>query len=142
MVIAAFKSVKEIVKDRRLRIIEKRLEDFYLPLIRYFSHGNLHKDANVHRAVEEIIVSKRHFAVPKVAKVLPPHFTALLGTDDPYFYFGSEQELNTWLTVADAIWDEYVELVKEYYELGGIRDYRALNERPKWMFKLRGKVLI
>jgi len=69
MAIAALMSVREAVKDRRLRTIEKRLEEFYLLLIKYFSQGDLHKNIKVHRAVEEVIVSKRYLEGPKVAKL-------------------------------------------------------------------------
>ena len=56
------------------------------------------------------------------SKVPPPHFSAILGTNDFYFHFESEEKLRTWHNIADALWNEYIELVKKYYELGGIRE--------------------
>lgn len=53
-----YKSVKEIMKDRICKFLEKRIEEFYMPLIKFFGHGNLRRDENAHQGVEEIIVSK------------------------------------------------------------------------------------
>ena len=59
------------LRDRRHGFLEKRLEEFYIPLIKLFGHGTLSRGSEVRRMVEEIIVSKRHLCGKKVAKVLP-----------------------------------------------------------------------
>ena len=65
-----YRSVKEIVRDRKLRFLEKRIEYFYLQLIKYFGHGTLKRWGDARREVEEIIVSKRYLCGKKVAEVL------------------------------------------------------------------------
>jgi hypothetical protein len=77
-------SVKEIRRDRKREFLEKRLEEFYIPLINLFGHGGLIGDPEKHRKVEEIIVSKRYLAVMS-AGFLPEHFTAIMGGSEPYF---------------------------------------------------------
>jgi len=133
-----YRSVKEIVRDRKLRFLEKRIEYFYLPLIKYFGHGTLKRGVNTHGEVEEIIVSKRYLCGKKVAEVLPQHFTAeQISTPEPYFYFEDDKEKEKWDKIANVIWDEYLEVLKEYYRLTGIMDY-ILPEKPeKWMFAVR-----
>jgi hypothetical protein len=49
------------------------------------------------------------------------------------FYFTNEDEKRKWEEVAGTIWDEYIEALKEYYELVGVKRY-VLPEKPKWMF--------
>jgi hypothetical protein len=55
-----YKSVSEIEKDRKLRFLEKRLDEFYIPLIKYFGQGDLDRNMEAHQRVEEILTSKRH----------------------------------------------------------------------------------
>jgi len=133
-----YKSVKEIVRDRKLRFLEKRIEYFYLPLIKYFGHGTLKRGEDARREVEEIIVSKRYLCGKKVAEVLPQHFTAeQISTLEPYFYFEDDKEKEKWDKIANIIWDEYLEVLKEYYRFTCIMDY-ILPEKPeKWMFAVR-----
>jgi hypothetical protein len=128
-------SIREIRRDRKRSYLEKRLEEFYIPLINLFSHGNLKRDYHIHDKVEEIIVSKRHLCGKKVATILPQHFTAVrTSNEDFYFRFSDEEELKKWVKVADTIWEEYVDVLKEYYKIIGIKHY-VLPEKPKWMFK-------
>jgi len=129
------KSVKEIVRDRKLRFLEKRIEDFYLQLIKYFGHGTLDRGLGTPGDVEEIIISKRYLCGKKVAEVLPQHFTAMqMFESESYFYFEDDKEKEKWDKIANTIWDEYLEVLKEYYRLTGIMDY-VLPEKPeKWMF--------
>jgi len=129
-------SVREIRKDRKRGLLEKRLEDFYIPLIKLFGHGTLPRGPEAHRMVEEMIVSKRHLCGRKVAKVLPQHFTAIIGDSEPYFYFSSEYEMKRWEAIADTIWDEYIEVLKECYKIIGVKHY-TLPEKPKWMFGVK-----
>jgi hypothetical protein len=60
----------------------------------------------------------------------------MLGGSDPYFHFTSEDEKRKWEGVADAIWEEYVEVLKEYFETLGIKQY-ILPEKPKWTFEVK-----
>ena len=130
-------SVMEIRDDRRRAYFEKRLEEFYMPLINLFSHGNLKRDYHIHDKVEEIVVSKRHLCGKKVAAIMPPHFTAMRASDgDFYFHFSNEEEWRRWLKIADTIWDEYIEVLKEYYRIIGIKHYMPPQKPEKWMFKL------
>ncbi|MCL7390408.1 MAG: hypothetical protein LZ173_10855 [Thaumarchaeota archaeon] len=87
-----------------------------------------------HDKVEEIIVSRRILCGKKVAKILPQHYTAVRGPGDFCFEFTSEEELKHWIGVADAIWEEYIEVLREYYRIIGVKHY-TLPEKPKWMFK-------
>jgi len=64
-------SIREVRRDRKRVYLEKRLEEFHIPLISLFSHGNFKKDAQDHDKIEEIIVSRRHLCGRKVAKILP-----------------------------------------------------------------------
>jgi hypothetical protein len=129
-------SIREIWKDRKRGFLEKRLEEFYIPLIKLFGHGTLSRGPEAHRMVEEIIVSKRHLCGKKVAKVLPQHFTAMMGGSEFYFYFSSEYEMKRWEDIADTIWDEYIEVLKEYYKIVGVKHYIP-PEKPKWMFSVK-----
>jgi len=132
-----YKSVKEIRNDRKHRFLEKRIEDFYLPLIEYFGHGTLDRGFDAPREVEEIIISKRYLCGKKVAEVLPQHFTAVQTFEsESYFYFNDDKEKEKWDKIANAIWDEYLEVLKEYYRLTDIMDYVLPEEPEKWMFAL------
>jgi hypothetical protein len=137
-----YKSVKEIMKDRICKFLEKRIEEFYMPLIKFFGHGNLRRDRDAHEGVEEIIVSKRYLCGKKVAEKLPQHFTAVIvSSGEPYFLFSDGSEKKRWEEIADTIWNEYIEVLKEYYKLTGIKNY-VLPEKPKWMFNVGGKTLL
>jgi len=82
MAFAVLLSIREVRRDRKRVYLEKRLEEFYIPLINHFSHGNLKRDLQVYDKVKEIIVSRRHLCGKKVAKILPQHFTAMRGPGD------------------------------------------------------------
>ncbi len=41
-------SVREIRRDRKREFLEKRLEEFYIPLINLFGHGGLIRDSEKH----------------------------------------------------------------------------------------------
>jgi hypothetical protein len=129
-------SVREIRKDRKREFLEKRLEEFYIPLINLFGHRTLTRGPDIHRKVEEIIVSKRYLCGEEVAKILPQHFTAMMGGSEFYFLFTSEREMERWESIADTIWSEYIEVLKEYYSLVGVKSY-VLPEKPKWMFYVK-----
>jgi hypothetical protein len=72
----------------------------------------------------------------RVAEILPQHFTAMVGVFEFYFYFSSEREMERWESIADTIWSEYIEVLKEYYSLVGVKSY-VLPEKPKWMFYVK-----
>ncbi len=136
MAFMMWKSIEEIRKDRKRAYLEKRLEEFYIPLINFFSHGNIKRDYNIHDKVEEIIVSKRHLCGKKVAAMLPQHFTALRAFNgDFYFRFSDKEELEKWVKVADTIWEEYIDTLKEYYKIIGVKDYVLPKKPEKWMFE-------
>ena len=71
-----------------------------------------------------------------VSKILPQRFTAMLGGSEYYFYFSSEHEKERWESIADTIWSEYIEVLKEYYSFVGVKHY-VLPEKPKWMFNVK-----
>jgi hypothetical protein len=134
---AVLPSIREVRRDGKRIYLEKKLEEFYVPLINLFSHGNLKRDFHIHDKVEEIVVSKRHLCGKKVAAIMPPHFTAMRASDgDFYFHFSDEEEWRQWLKVADTIWDEYIEVLEEYYGIIGIKHYVLPQKPEKWMFKL------
>jgi hypothetical protein len=85
-------SVREIRRDRKREFLEKRLEEFYIPLINLFSRVGLIRGPKEHQKVEEIIVSKRYLAGKSVI-FLPEHFTAVMGAHEPYFIFRKEHEM-------------------------------------------------
>lgn len=129
-------SVREIRRDRKREFLEKRLEEFYIPLINLFGHETLIRSSDIHRKVEEIIVSKRYLCGEEVAKILPQHFTAMMGYGY-HFIFSEEGEKKKWKDIADTIWSEYIKVLKEYYSLVGVKSY-ALPEKPnKWMFDVK-----
>jgi len=124
-----YKSIREVVKDRKLRFLEKRLDEFYIPLIKYFGQGGI----GVHEKVEEILISKRHLCGKKVAEILPQH---IANTNfEGEFCFTNKNELKQWEEAADTIWKEHVEVLKDYYKLIGIKHY-TLPEKPKWRFAI------
>jgi len=127
-------SVREIHKDRKRAYLEKRLEEFYLPLINLFSNVSLKRGVQEHDEVERIIVSKRYLCGRKVAAILPQHFEAMIASESYYFHFGDEEKLRRWIKVADTVWKEYLEVLKEYYRVASVK-YYMLPEKPKWLFK-------
>jgi len=135
-------NLREIRKDRKREFLKERIENFYLPLLSLFSRKNLRRGSKAHDKVEEIIVSRRYLCGDKVARILPYHFTALISsTGNPFFEFIGEEEKKKWEGIADAIWDEYVEVLKEYYKLVGVKQY-VLPEKPEWMFIARFPLVI
>jgi hypothetical protein len=128
-------SVREIRRDRKRVFLEKRLEEFYIPLINLFGNESLPRNPDKHREVEEIIVSRRHLCGRRVAKDLPEHFTARGNIAGSHFVFDKKEDIEQWENVANAIWDEYREDLKEYCDTMGVKDYVLPKERPKWMFK-------
>jgi hypothetical protein len=44
--------------------------------------------------------------------------------------------MERWERIANIIWCEYIEVLKEYYDITGVK-YYALPEKPKWMFSVR-----
>jgi len=130
-------SVREIRKDRKRRFLEKRLEEFYIPLIYLFGYEGLARIDEACQRVEKIIVSKKDLCGKRVAKILPQRFTATVGYGSIYyFYFSSEHEKERWESIADTIWSEYIEVLKEYYGLVGVKSY-VLPEKPRWMFDVK-----
>jgi len=90
--VVMYKSIREVVKDRKLRFLEKRLDEFYIPLIKYFGQGDLDRNMKAHQGVEEILISKRHLCGRKVAEILPQHFTAI--TTSEVFTFALLTRMN------------------------------------------------
>jgi hypothetical protein len=127
-------SIEEIRKDRKRAYLEKRLEEFYTPLINLFSRKG-EKSGQDRIKVEEIIVSKRHLCGKKVAEVLPQHFTGFPENGCEYFYFHPEEELKQWVEAADAIWEEYIDVLKEYYRIIGVKHYVLPKKPEKWVFE-------
>jgi hypothetical protein len=125
-------SIREIRRDRKREFLEKRLEEFYIPLINLFGHVSLTRDPEKHRRVEEIIISRRYLCGKRVAEILPQHFTAMRRYEY-YFIFSEMREKKKWEDIADTIWSEYIEVLKEYYSLVGVKSY-ALPKKPEWMF--------
>jgi len=71
-------------------------------------------------------------------RILPEHFEAMRGASGGfYFVFESRERYERWLRIADVIWEEAMEYVKEYYELGGIKEYVIPRSKPKWKFMCR-----
>lgn len=134
MAIATWKMVREVVRDRRLRIIEKKLEEFYIPLITIFS-SSTYKDEQIYDKVEEIVVGKRYLCGPKTANILPEHFTAVRGGTRLYFVFLVKEDYENWVKAVDTIWEEAINYIKEYYKLGGIKEYILPQRKPKWMLQ-------
>jgi len=128
--------------DRRRVFLNKRLEEFYIPLIREFS-GEHPKTQERWDTVEEIMTSKRHLCGSKVAARLPQHFEATIERAPHYerYYLFTEDDVNKWRKIADTLWEEYIDTLKEYYKLVGVEEY-TLPEKPEWAFKksIRGKI--
>jgi len=143
IIIAAvmYLSVREIRKDRRRAFLEKRLEEFYIPLIDLFGREGLTRDSRIYNKVEEILFSKRYLCGKELAGKLPQRFTANKAVANNafldeifYFLFNSEEEVKYWEEVADTLWNEYIKVLEEYYRLIGVKQY-VLPEKPrKWMF--------
>jgi len=130
-----FLNLREIRKDRKREFLRERIENFYLPLLSLFSRKGLHRDFEAHDKVEEIIVSRRYLCGNRVARILLSHFTASVSLNgDLAFKFDSKEE-KKWEEIADVIWDEYVEILKECYKLVGVKRY-VLPEKPEWMFEI------
>ena len=135
MAVATWRMVGEVVRDRRLRVIEKKLDEFYMRLITLFASEIYRKNYD---HVEEIIIGKRYLCGPKVLRILPEHFEAMRGAGSGfYFVFESRERYERWMRIADVIWEEAMEYVREYYELGGIKEYVIPRSKPKWKFMCR-----
>jgi hypothetical protein len=140
--IAMLLNLKEIRGDRRREFLKERLESFYLPLINLFGHRSLTRDSKAYDKVEEILVSKRHLCGGRVAKILPPHFiTPPIDAEvKDKFEFANDEEKRRWEEIANTLWSEYVEVLKEYYKLVGIKKY-VLPNKPEWRFDVRARSL-
>jgi len=132
--VAMFLNLKEIRKDRKRNFLEKRIEEFYLPLIELFKHREF-EDQNVPKRANEIVFLKRYLAGKRAASSLPTTLplvgTSLLRTDRCAWRFENEEEERKWREIANTVWDEYVEALREYYKTIGIKQYE-LPERPEW----------
>jgi len=106
MAVGSFLMVREVIRDRRLRVIERRLEYFYIPLITEFTSTNP-KDGRAFDMVENIIVGRRYLCTPRTL------------------------EYDKWVKIADTLWEEAMKLVKEYYKTGGIKKY-TIPQKLKW----------
>jgi|GEM_PF-5989245 len=129
MAVGSFLMVREVIRDRRLRVIERRLKDFYIPLITEFTSTNP-KDGRAFNRVENIIVGRRYLCTPRTLEILPEHFEAIRGAG-PQFKFPDKATYDKWVKVVDALWEEAMKLVKEYYKTGGIKKY-TIPQKLKW----------
>jgi heme/copper-type cytochrome/quinol oxidase subunit 2 len=142
MAIATFSSVEQRQNDRKLALIQKRLEEFYFPLISIIG-GKGEIGAQNELVVNQLLWSKRYLAGPKTAKVLPDMLNAMRSYErDNYFDFspgekGDYAKMTEWVKVANTMWDESTEYVKEYYALSGV-SYEKFGERPEWRFRKKG----
>jgi hypothetical protein len=140
------------INQMKASLIKQKIEEFYLPLIELFSSDIPKRDKELIEI--QRLLSKRHLCSPDLLNVLPHNFTGITlnssnysfkgtgGTvDHPlvYFYFIDEQELKRWQEVADKLWDEYVELVEEYYILSEYNPDKIVDrlkmKKPELKFK-------
>ena len=125
MAVATWRMVGEVVRDRRLRVIEKKLDEFYMPLITLFTSEIYEKSCD---RVEEIVIGKRYLCGPKVLRILPEHFEAMRGANGGfYFVFESRERYERWLRIADVIWEEAMEYVRNIMNLEALRSMLFLG---------------
>mgnify|MGYP001626420673 CR=1 FL=1 len=39
--------------------------------------------------------------------------------------------------MADTLWEEFIEVLREYYEATGTREYKLLEKPSQWMFRVQ-----
>ncbi len=144
LVVLNRRAVAEMARERDLRLIEKRLDEFYLPLINFFSGvGPLSKEE-----FSRLIMLKGYLAGPETAKALPHRVPEII--DNGLIVVGSKEELARWNAIADTVWEESGRYLREYRRLSGT--YAAATSagspapaepvKPVWDFQLRTPVQI
>ncbi|AIG97795.1 hypothetical protein AFULGI_00010100 [Archaeoglobus fulgidus DSM 8774] len=118
-------------RQQRLKAIEDRLEKFYIPLIKAFS--SYVYTAQTEDEIETIITCRRYLAGNNLLRVLPMHFKfkadKIAGSANWTFY--AKEDFEQWKEALDVLWEEFLEVLKEYYTLSGTEI--SLPEKPDWL---------
>lgn len=133
MAYLTYKTLQEHRKDRMIRLIEKRLEEFYLPLITFFGNGSVNglKKEDWEK-VSTIIIGKRYLCEPETARIIPYNFNGNeLNLRSGIIYFMDDSYYNKWVELANKIWEDHIKYQKDYCKLTG-SNYRNIEDKPHW----------
>jgi hypothetical protein len=144
-------------KEIKIKYYTEKIEGFYLPLIDIFS-SLTQKCHDTYINLERIIKEKAYLAESKTQNAFPSEdswrdnsFNSLMHTGclkDPlteliiensgmYYYieFLDKKFFDEWQNFADAIWEDYIDILKELNRLKGIK---VDNEpkKPGWKLKI------
>jgi len=130
-ILVSNRQVQLMARQQRLKAIEDRLEKFYIPLIKAFS--SYVYTAQTEDEIETIITCRRYLAGNNLLRVLPMHFKfkadKIAGSANWTFY--AKEDFEQWKEALDVLWEEFLEVLKEYYTLSGTEI--SLPEKPDWL---------
>ena len=141
---ATSKTIKQQQDEKKIALIQKKLDEFYFPLISVLYGAS--KEEEEIKIINQLLWTKRYLAGPRTAEKLPKALSWGDGKSGAYpmhdltrrFLFYNEKEMNEWRIAADTLWEEAMEYTKKYQELSGV----APNEpgvKPEWPFVLEHK---
>ena len=143
-------------KEIKIKYYTEKIEGFYLPLIDIFS-SLTQKCHDTYINLERIIKEKAYLAESKAQNAFPSEdswkdmkFNGLMDTpclnpsaqlmtgnseEDYYIEFHGKKFFDEWQNFADAIWEDYIDILKELNRLKGIK---VDNEpkKPGWKLKI------
>ncbi|MBE5728019.1 hypothetical protein IHE50_01210 [Candidatus Parvarchaeota archaeon] len=148
MVIVSLFLVRESIKDKKMRLIEKKLDEFYTPLINYFSHPPKVKPDIIDK-INDIFVGKRYLCGPKTLTLLHTIYDQQFlkfevsnineQNAESRFYYKNDEEKDHWIRIANELWGEAKEYTNEYYNLSGLKYKFEPYKQPTWQFYTQEK---
>jgi hypothetical protein len=132
--ILAYVTYHNAENEKRIKFIEKRLEEFYNPIIYYLSSSNVSREDFY--ALNELLIKKRYLANPKTLDEIPTTFpeknvvlppkrnpsNVYPDTLDGWFFHPSKRYyLNKWKKAYDIIIKDRELLINDYKKMHGAK---------------------
>lgn len=140
-------------KEKNNIFIKKQLEDFYDPLIYYFTFKEVFKED--YYQINKILLKKSYlakedsenkipfsFAKPDDVEV-PPNNVASINVPLDGWFFSNKQVLEKWVTIFNILKKDRIELANRYRKLNGAKLTENTLEIPKHNFhinKMRNQI--
>lgn len=106
LALATWLLASQAARDRKLRYIDKRLDEFYRPLLQYF-YGYDPITPQTYTDIRNILVNRRYLCNLEVLEFLPFEFPSEPIRGYPFrqskFTFKRKEDLDKWLLIADII---------------------------------------
>lgn len=136
-------------KGDERRFIEEQLEDFYDPLLYYFTSKTIFKED--YYQINKILLKKSYLAIEESENkipflfalpdevVMPPNDIDMGGNAKiPLngWYFNNKQILDRWVSIFNVLKRDAIELAKKYKELNGAEIIENTPKMPSHNFRL------